>query len=41
MTFGAPAGAAGATNGVQSSCESRMSVLIVPLNGVAMCFTRW
>ncbi len=36
MTFGAPSAAAGATKGVQSSTESRMSVLIVPLNGMLM-----
>ncbi len=36
MTFGAPSGAVGATNGDQSSTESRMSTLIVPLNGPAI-----
>src|SRR6186997_3172590 len=34
MTFGAPGGAAGATNGVQSSTESRMSVLTTPFHAV-------
>src|SRR5271165_5299321 len=32
MTFGAPPGALGAPNGPQSGSESRMSMLIVPLN---------
>src|SRR5580693_1420272 len=34
-TFGAPYGATGGSNGVQSGSESRMSTLIVPLNGLA------
>src|SRR5215469_2528830 len=32
-TLGAPSGALGGSNGVQSGTESRMSTLIVPLNG--------
>src|SRR5215470_4330996 len=32
-TFGAPSGALGGSNGVQSGSESRMSTLIVPLKG--------
>src|SRR5580704_3780352 len=32
-TFGAPSGALGGSNGVQSGTESRISTLIVPLNG--------
>jgi hypothetical protein len=32
-TLGAPAGAFGGSNGDQSGTESRMSTLIVPLNG--------
>src|ERR1700761_7676557 len=32
-TFGAPSGAFGGSNGVQSGTESRISMLIVPLNG--------
>src|SRR3954452_23865059 len=32
-TFGAPSGALGGTNGDQSGTESRMSTLILPLNG--------
>src|SRR5450755_2253231 len=32
-TFGAPSGAFGGSNGVQSGTESRISTLIVPLNG--------
>src|ERR1022692_3813024 len=32
-TLGAPSGAFGGSNGVQSGTESRMSTLIVPLNG--------
>ena len=32
-TFGAPSGAFGGSNGVQSGSESRISTLIVPLNG--------
>jgi hypothetical protein len=35
-TFGAPYGATGGSNGVQSGSESRMSTLIVPLNGFAI-----
>ena len=33
MTFGAPSGALGGSNGPQSGTESRMSTLIWPLNG--------
>src|SRR5580698_129609 len=40
-TLGAPAGAWGGSNGVQSGAESRMSTLIVPLNGLAMKTPRW
>jgi hypothetical protein len=36
MTLGAPASAFGGSNGDQSGSESRMSVLIVPLNGDVM-----
>ena len=32
-TFGAPSGAFGGSNGDQSGTESRISTLIVPLNG--------
>src|SRR3954447_16755484 len=32
-TFGAPSGAFGGSNGDQSGTESRMSTLILPLNG--------
>ena len=32
-TFGAPSGALGGSNGAQSGSESRISTLIVPLNG--------
>ena len=32
-TFGAPSGALGGSNGVQSGTESRISTLIVPLKG--------
>ena len=49
--FGAPAGAFAGRKGVQSGTESRMSSLIVPLNGifgislislnVAHCIARW
>ena len=35
-TLGAPSGAFGAPNGDQSGTESRMSTLIVPLNGALM-----
>ena len=35
-TFGAPSGALGGSNGDQSGSESRMSTLIVPLNGSAI-----
>src|ERR1700733_13945248 len=35
-TLGAPAGAWGGSNGVQSGSESRMSTLMVPLNGFAI-----
>src|SRR4051812_9317740 len=35
-TLGAPSGALGCSYGAQSGTESRMSVLMVPLNGVAM-----
>src|ERR1700730_1657074 len=33
-TFGAPSGAFGGSNGSQSGTESRISTLIVPLNGL-------
>ena len=33
MTLGAPSGARGGSNGDQSGTESRMSTLILPLNG--------
>src|SRR3954454_17921045 len=36
MTLGAPPGAFGGSNGDQSGTESRMSVLILPLNGRLM-----
>src|SRR3954464_3185588 len=36
MTLGAPSGAFGGSNGDQSGTESRMSVLILPLNGRLM-----
>ena len=32
-TFGAPSGALGGSKGDQSGTESRMSMLMVPLNG--------
>src|SRR3954447_8068689 len=35
-TFGAPSGAFGGSNGDQSGTESRMSTLILPLNGAVM-----
>src|SRR4051794_16632589 len=35
-TFGAPSGALGASKGDQSGTDSRMSVLMTPLNGVLM-----
>jgi hypothetical protein len=35
-TFGAPSGAFGGMNGSQSGVESRMSVLMTPVNGVAL-----
>src|ERR1700761_907052 len=35
-TLGAPSGARGGSNGVQSGSESRMSTLMTPLNGVLM-----
>ena len=35
-TFGAPSGAFGGSNGAQSGTESRMSTLMVPLNGFAI-----
>ena len=37
-TFGAPSGALGGSNGDQSGSESRMSTLIVPLNGLVISF---
>src|SRR6058998_708636 len=41
MTFGAPSGAFGGSNGFQSGTESRMSTLILPLNGsvIVRCST--
>jgi len=36
MTLGAPSGAFGGSNGDQSGAESRMSMLILPLNGPLM-----
>src|SRR3954469_3813741 len=36
MTFGAPSGALGGSKGDQSGTESRMSTLILPLNGCVM-----
>src|SRR5487761_1447124 len=36
-TFAAPSGALGGSNGDQSGTESRMSMLIVPLNGSLTC----
>ena len=35
-TLGAPYGATGGSNGAQSGSESRMSTLMVPLNGFAI-----
>ena len=35
-TLGAPSGAFGGSNGVQSGTESRMSTLMMPLNGLLM-----
>jgi hypothetical protein len=36
MRLGAPTGAFGGSNGDQSGSESRMSMLMVPLNGDVM-----
>src|SRR3954465_11351335 len=36
-TFGAPSGAFGGSNGDQSGTESRISTLILPLNGLLIC----
>src|SRR2546430_17572668 len=36
MTLGAPSGAFGGSNGDKSGAESRMSMLILPLNGPLM-----
>src|SRR5208283_3245485 len=35
-TFGAPAGAFGGSNGLQSGTESRISMLITPWNGLVI-----
>src|SRR3954454_12345372 len=41
MTFGAPSGAFGGSNGDQSGTESRMSTLIFPLNGWLIDVLLW